>query len=227
MCGRFTLTATPEMVADELGLMVVPELVPRFNISPTQGAPVVRLLDGARRLDLLTWGLVPSWADDRKIGQRLINARSETVADKPAFRGAYKRRRGLVVADGFYEWRKEGARKQPVWFHLADQGVFTFAGLWERWVSPDGEVVDSCTILTTAANELVRPVHDRMPVILPPDLRDAWLAPGELPPDAASTLLAPYDPAAMAVHDVDPRVGSPRFDDPAAILPIPKQAKLF
>lgn len=226
MCGRFTLTATPEMVADELALMAAPELVPRFNIAPTQGTPVVRLLEGARRLDLLTWGLVPSWAKDPKIGSRLINARSETVAEKPAFRSAFKRRRALVVADGFFEWRKEQKGKQPVWFHLADRGVFTFAGLWERWVSPDGEVVDSCTILTTAANDLVRPVHDRMPVILPPDVRDAWLAP-ELPADEAAALLLPYDPAAMAVHDVDPRVGSPRFDEPAAIAPIGAQGKLF
>lgn len=227
MCGRFTLTATPEMVAQELGLADVPLLAPRYNIAPTQGAPIVRLVAEARRLDLLTWGLVPSWAKDRKIAASMINARAETAASKPAFRAAFKRRRGLVVADGFFEWRKDGKAKQPVWFHLADNSVLTFAGLWETWTSPDGEVVDSCTILTTTANELVRPVHDRMPVILPLDLRDAWLAPGELPPGAAEAMLVPYDPTLMAVYDVDTRVGNPRFDEPEAVQPVAKQGKLL
>ncbi|GMV42180.1 MAG: hypothetical protein AMXMBFR64_38960 [Myxococcales bacterium] len=227
MCGRFTLTATPEMVAAELGLAEVPLLTPRYNIAPTQGVPLVRLVGEARRLDLLTWGLVPSWAKDRKIAASLINARAETAQEKPAFRAAFKRRRGLVVADGFFEWRKEGASKQPVWFHLADDSVLTFAGLWETWTSPDGAVVESCTILTTAANDLVRPVHDRMPVILPPEQRDAWLAPGELPPGGAEALLVPLDPKLMAAHDVDPRVGNPRFDEPLAVAPRPRQGSLF
>lgn len=227
MCGRFTLTATPEMVAEELGLAEIPLLAPRYNIAPTQGVPLVRLVEEARRLDLLTWGLVPSWAKDRKIAASLINARAETAQEKPAFRAAFKRRRGLVVADGFFEWRKEGASKQPVWFHLADNSVLTFAGLWETWTSPDGGVVESCTILTTAANDLVSPVHDRMPVILPPAQRDVWLAPGELPPGSAEALLVPLDPKLMAAHDVDPRVGNPRFDEPAAVAPRPRQGSLF
>jgi putative SOS response-associated peptidase YedK len=169
MCGRYTLyTPTPEALADQFGLAAVPPLAPRFNIAPTQAVPAVRACTDrpSRELVLLRWGLVPSWADDVSIGNRLLNARAETVASKPSFRTAFRRRRCLLPADGFYEWKAAGKKKQPYHFHLQDGQVFAFAGLWEEW-QRDGEAIFSCTILTTSANDLLVRYHDRMPVILP------------------------------------------------------------
>jgi putative SOS response-associated peptidase YedK len=225
MCGRFTLTATPEQVAEQLGLAEAPAIARRYNIAPTQAVPVVRLVDQARVLDM-TWGLVPHWAKDAAGGARMINARADTAPEKPAFRSAYKRRRCLIAADGFFEWRTQGKHKQPVWFRLRDGRVFAFAGLWEHWEG-EGQRITSCTILTTDANELVRPVHDRMPVILDPGAQSLWLAPTELPPDLARDLLRPYDPAQMTATDVDPRVNNARIDDPDCVRPIAVQQRLL
>lgn len=170
MCGRFTLRSNAHQVAEEFGLATfVPDLTPRYNVAPSQHVFIVRLNDEHQRfLASVRWGLVPAWADDVKIGYKLINARCDTVATKPSFRQAFKKRRCLVVADGFYEWQKLDARnKQPYYIRLKDERPFAFAGLWERW-SKGGEPVESCTIVTTEPNELMEPLHDRMPVILPP-----------------------------------------------------------
>lgn len=227
MCGRFTLTATAEMVADELDLDEVPELAPRYNIAPTQSVPIVRARPDGLSLSLYTWGLVPSWARDPKISASLINARAETAAEKPAFRSAFKSRRCLVVADGFFEWRKEGKHRQPLWFRLRDGAIFTFAGLYEHWTGSDGRVIDSCTILTTEANALVRPVHERMPVILERLERSLWLSGDAANKDDLLPLLRPLEASRMIATPVDPRVNNARNDDPGCIAPLPEQGSLL
>jgi putative SOS response-associated peptidase YedK len=167
MCGRFALFASGEEVAQRFQLSETPLFDPRYNIAPTQTVPAVRAGDGGRYLSLLRWGLIPSWSSDPKIAYKLTNARSETAASKPSFRSAFKQRRCLIPASAFYEWQKVSAKiKQPYCIRPRDGGLFAFAGLWERWNDPAGETVESCTILTTEANELMRPLHDRMPVIL-------------------------------------------------------------
>ena len=170
MCGRFTVDIPPELLVDIFGLADHPSIASRYNIAPTQQVPVIRRYgDGQNHLDLLHWGLIPSWATDPSISSRLINARSETVIEKPSFRQAIRYRRCLVLASGFYEWKQEGKEKQPWLIRLKDGSPMVFAGLWETWKSAEGGVIESCTILTTASNRLVAPLHDRMPVILSPD----------------------------------------------------------
>ncbi len=166
MCGRFTLSTTPEAIAEEFDVKNLPVLQPTYNVAPTQNVLAVLNEEKTlqRQFKKLRWGLIPSWAKDCSIGARLINARSETVAEKPAFRSAYKRRRCLVVADGFFEWKKQKDKKQPFYFLLQNQRPFAFTGLWEKWTSPQGEEVHSCTILTTTANRLLEPIHHRMPL---------------------------------------------------------------
>jgi putative SOS response-associated peptidase YedK len=202
---------------------------PRYNVAPTQDAPVVRLrADGERAIAMLRWGLVPAWSEGPDSGYRMINARAETVATKPAFRGAFRRRRCLVPADGFYEWRKEGARKQPYRIRLRGGGPFAFAGLWERW-SPergDAEVIESFTIVVTDANALLEPIHERMPVILAQSDYGAWLDVQGTEPEAAQALLRPYPPDQMEAYPVSLRVNSPRNDDPECIAPLHGEAAL-
>jgi putative SOS response-associated peptidase YedK len=222
MCGRFTLATPPTLLAEAFGLAEVPDLAPRYNIAPTQLAPVLRQPAGAAlaRLGLLRWGLVPGWADDPAIGSRLINARAETVADKPSFRAAFRQRRCLVPADGFYEWAKVGTRKQPWHFRRPDAGPFAFAGLWERWQSPDGTDLETFTILTTDANDLVRPVHPRMPVVLPPEAYAAWLEP--TPGDARHLLplLQPAPPGWLVGQAVSAYVNAAGNEGPRCIAPV-------
>lgn len=219
MCGRYTLTVDPADLRDAFQLEAAPppDLQPRYNIAPTQPVAVIANA-GPRRVELFQWGLIPSWAKDAKIGNSLINARAETVAEKPAFRAAFKRRRCLILADGFYEWQREGegrgARKTPMFIQMKDGRPFAFAGLWEVWKAPGGEPLRTCTIITTTPNALMAPIHDRMPVILPPAAYAAWLAPGELPAAEALALLQPCDAALMAARAVSTRVNNPRFDGP-------------
>ena len=224
MCGRYTqLMAWSELV--ELyriaaGAAAAPNLPPRYNICPTQKVPVVRTAAGTgRELVMMRWGLVPAWSKDTAIGSRLINARAETVAEKPSFRGAYKSRRCLIPADGFYEWRRQGdGPKQPYRITLAGGAPFALAGLWERWEkAPDGKVLETCTIITTAANLFLRPIHHRMPVILDAAGHDAWLD-ARTPPDAVPAFLGPYD-GVMEAQAVGSRVNNPRNDDAACIAP--------
>lgn len=222
MCGRFTLSTPGEVVADVFGLDDVPGIDPRYNFAPTQKVPVVVAPEPDRRqLVGMRWGLVPSWAKDLRLGARMINARSETVATKPAFRSAFKRRRCLVVADGFFEWKREGGGKQPYLFRRRDGRPFGFAGLWEVWEPPEGERVVSCTILTTTPNELVADVHDRMPVILPETDHALWLDTGLSDRAELERLLRPLPADELRHHPVDRRVGNVRNDDPTLVEPLP------
>ena len=223
MCGRFTLLPSDEDLVRFFGLDEAAALVPRYNIAPTQDVAVVRIppdvAPGRRRLDLLRWGLIPSWAKDPSVGNRMINARSETAATKPSFRSAFRRRRCLLPASGFFEWRKEAAGKQPYYILRKDEGLLAFAGLWERWISKDGEVVESCTILTTEANQTLRPLHDRMPVILDPEDFDLWLDPNTSGDPRLHALQRPYAEDALKLRRVSKVVGNARNDVPACIEP--------
>ncbi|HNZ97411.1 MAG TPA: SOS response-associated peptidase [Thermoanaerobaculia bacterium] len=220
MCGRYTLTASGQIVAEAFGLAQVPALAPRYNIAPTQLVPIVRAArGGGRELATVRWGLVPSWAKEAAIGNRLINARGETLAEKPAFRDSFRRRRCLIVADGFYEWQAVGRRKQPWHFRRPDGAPFAFAGLWARWRDPAGGDLESCAIVTTAANALLAPVHDRMPVLLDPEGTATWLA-ASSPGERLSELLVPAPPATLMGTPVQLLVNDPRHDAPDCLLPL-------
>lgn len=228
MCGRFTLTQTAEQIASVFELATAPPVVPRYNIAPTQPAPAVTVNSetGDREFRLFYWGLIPSWAKDIKMGARLINARAETVAEKPSFRAALKRRRCLIVADGFYEWKRAETGKQPYYFYVGSaeapeaRSPVGFAGLWEHWESSEGDTIDSCTILTTAANDLLRPIHDRMPVILQPQNYDLWLDPTVQKADLLQPLLRPFPAETMGSYPVSSRMNNARIDEPDCIQPI-------
>ncbi len=243
MCGRFTLTGGLEFAVDQFRVDEVElEFSPRYNIAPTQKVAVVVDEEGKRRLVSFRWGLIPAWAKDESIGNRLINARAETVADKRIFRSAFLKRRCLILADGFYEWKKEGGRKLPTYIRLKSGKPFGFAGLWEKWTSPGGEQVLTCTIITTEPNELVKEIHHRMPVILTGNSADTWLNPnlpvpvgrglpaqpsssgGELPTKENSeqlllSILKPYPAEEMEAYWVSKEVNSPRNDFEALTRP--------
>jgi putative SOS response-associated peptidase YedK len=225
MCGRFTLTDPNADLAVQFDLPSIPSLQPRYNIAPTQPVAAVRIAaEGTvREMVLLHWGLIPFWAKDPEIGARMINARAETVADRPAFRHAFRRRRCLVVADGFYEWQKQNGTKQPFYIRLRDAQPFAFAGLWERWEGADTGVIESCTLLTTQPNELMLPLHNRMPVILQPKDYDLWLDPEMQKVESLQPLLQPYPSQEMAAYAVSRWVNSPDNDDPRCILPLSPQ----
>lgn len=242
MCGRFTLATPAAEWAALFRLDAVPDVEPRYNIAPTQDVEVVRTPPGLREhpglgqepagaavpreIARMRWGLVPHWAREPGSGQPLINARAETVAEKPSFRDSYRERRCLIVADGFYEWQAAGGRKQPYWIGLADGRPFGFAGLWDRWSAPEGGTLESCVILTTDANETLRSLHDRMPVILDPANHDLWLdadtIPWELEP-----LLRPHPDEDMRFHPVTTRVNYVTHDDPACMEPLASQTEMF
>jgi putative SOS response-associated peptidase YedK len=220
MCGRFTLIADPEELQAAYELSASPtDLTPRYNIAPGQHVAVVANNAG-RRLELFKWGLIPSWAKDPKIGYRMINARGETLADKPSFRTALKKRRCLILADGFYEWKKELKSKTPMYIQMKDRRPFAFAGLWETWKSPEGELIKTCTIITTTPNALVGKIHDRMPVILPPKAYDLWLTPEELPAEKSLRLLKPFPASQMKAVAVSPLVNNARVDAPECVVPV-------
>ena len=218
MCGRFSLFSPAPVLAEAFDLAGLPELAPRYNIAPTQPVAAVRAGAAGRQLVRLRWGLVVPWAKDTKVAP--INARSETAADKPLFRAALRKRRCLVPASGVYEWLAlaGGKRKQPYCFRPGDERPWAFAGLWERWLGPDGPV-ESCAILTTEANGLVRPVHDRMPVILPRQHWAAWLDPTQQEAGELVPLLRPFPPDAMRAYPVGQLVGNPRNNGPECMAP--------
>jgi putative SOS response-associated peptidase YedK len=228
MCGRFTLR-TP--AADLIEIFEVArsfELTPRYNIAPTQQVVAVREAHGARELVELRWGLLPARSDAALSGPPMINARSETAADRPAFRNAFRSRRCLVPADGFYEWRKgAGDAKQPFLITLQDERPFAFAGLWEQCRGPDNKIVESCTILTTDANDRLKELHDRMPVILPPEHYGPWLDPQIEDTGALQSLLAAYPSSEMGFRPVSRRVNNARNDDPGCIAPPETQNTLL
>jgi len=220
MCGRYTLSTPADLVAEFFVLEEAIELQPRFNIAPTQTAAVIREEEGRRQLRELRWGLIPSWARDVGFGHRTLNARAETAAVKPSFRQAFRHRRCLVAADGFYEWAKVGGRKVPHYFYLRDGGPLALAGLWESWRDPAGEPIESFTILTTEANPLVTRAHARMPVILPPSRHAQWLDPRVIDPAAVQPFLEPYPAGEMGAHPVSAAVNSPANDSPRCIEPV-------
>ena len=222
MCGRFTLTADINKIQQSFpGVELPPEMPARFNISPSQPVAVIPN-DGKNRLDYFVWGLIPSWAKDPSIGNRMINARAETLIEKPAYRAAFRRRRCLVLADGFYEWRMEadGKRKTPMYIRMTDGKPFAFAGLWENWNSPDGSQILSCTIITTNPNALMAGIHNRMPVILSKDAYPTWLETDEQDPHRLETLLNPYPEARMMAFPVSRLVNDPKNELPQCIQPL-------
>jgi len=218
MCGRFTLQIPPELLAEIFGLMEIPVYPARYNIAPTQQVPVIRQTgDGRNHFAVMKWGLIPSWAKGPNIGNRMINARCETVAEKPAFRHAVRHSRCIVPASGFYEWQEEEGKKAPRYIHLKDGSPISFAGLWDHWKSP--EVIESCTILTTSANLLIAPLHDRMPVILQTEAFPLWLDHNTSDPDKLKSIYLPYPAELMDMWPVSPLVNSPRNDSAELIAP--------
>lgn len=221
MCGRFTLAADPATIQAAFPWVAVPgEMTPRYNIAPTQPVAVIPN-DGQNRLDFFVWGLIPFWAKDPKIGSRMINARSETLAEKPSFKNAYRRRRCLVLADGFYEWHKApGQRaKTPYYIQMESREPFAFGGLWETWHNGDGSEIKSCTIITTEPNALVSRVHNRMPVVLAAEAYQDWLDPEEREPESLNDLLGPFPAEEMTAYPVSTLVNSPANDVPEVIEP--------
>ena len=221
MCGRFSLGTPATSLVAQFNLFEVPAWAPRYNIAPTQQAPTVVKAASqlARQFKMHRWGLIPPWAKDPGIGSQLINARAETVAIKPAFRKAFRERRCLILADGFFEWQRRGRHKQPFHIRMRDGRPFAFAGLREYWEGPEGPGIDSCTILTTTANELVGALHDRMPVILAPQDYDLWLDPGIREAERLQSLLHAYPSEEMAAYPVSTRVNNPANDSPECVEP--------
>jgi putative SOS response-associated peptidase YedK len=219
MCGRFVLAADPASLQQAFNLASLPEIQPRYNIAPTQHVPVITN-ETPDALSMLRWGLIPSWSKDMAAASKMINARAETAAEKPAFRAAFKRRRCLIPATGFYEWQARENGKTPMFIHLKTAPVFAFAGLWEIWHSPQGDEVRSFTIITTEANSFMRSIHDRMPVILHPADYQTWLDSSEVPAEVLRSLLRPFEAADMTAYEVSRMVNRPTADAPELIAPV-------
>ncbi len=213
MCGRFTLTYDINTIASTFNASIPPSLqtTPRYNIAPTQDVLAI-MRDGTTHLDLLRWGLVPSWAKEESIGSKMINARAETLAEKPSFKRLLHSKRCLLVADGFYEWKKEYGGKTPMYITLKNKELFAFAGLWDTWKNPDGQQMRTCTIITTEPNDLVASIHNRMPVILSPEAREEWLDPSLDDEHVLLPLLAPYPAAEMTARVVSRLVNNPQYE---------------
>jgi putative SOS response-associated peptidase YedK len=214
MCGRFTLTATVDQLIDRFDIeffLQEEEYLPSYNVAPSQSVLAV-INDGTRnKMGFLRWGLIPPWAKDMSIGYKMINARAETLTDKPSFRNAYKKKRCLIVADSFFEWKRiDSKTKIPMRIKLKSNDLFAMAGLWENWKSPDGQSIYSCSVITTSPNELVQDIHDRMPVILKPEDERYWLDPAITDTTKLSPLLKPLDHALMEAYEVSPLVNSPK-----------------
>jgi putative SOS response-associated peptidase YedK len=222
MCGRFVTIIPPDVLAKIFGLIETPLVEARYNVAPTQNVGIVRCCDDTNhnRFDVLKWGLVPSWSKDLSFGSHLINARSETVAEKPTFRHAIKYRRCIIPTSGFFEWDHNDGKKQPYYIHLVDHSPMCLAGLWESWKAPDGSQLETFAILTTAANALVEPIHDRMPLILHPDTFNIWLSQNMHDPEQLQPLYVPFPAAEMAAYKVPDLVNNPRFDSPACIAQV-------
>ena len=214
MCGRYTVTSSPEAIRALFRYQEQPNFPPRYNVAPTQPIAIVRLMDGKRQFALVRWGLLPSWVKDPKSFTLLINARGESVAEKPAFRAAMKRRRCLIPADGFYEWQAVGGRKQPFFVHAKSGAPLAFAGLWETWTGPNGEELDTATIVTTRANRTLAAIHDRMPVILAPEAFDLWLDSANVDATTAAALIAPAPENLLEAYEVATAVNRTANDNP-------------
>jgi len=221
MCGRFTLTVNPADLQDTFSNYSFPvRFAPRFNIAPSQ--PVLAVPnDNKLAADFFVWGLIPMWAKDPTIGSRLINARGETLAEKPSFRGSYRHKRCLILADGFYEWKtsSDGKTKRPYYIHLQDRQPFAMAGLWDSWESPDGSSIKTCTIITTTPNSLMETIHDRMPVILHSRDYAKWLDAAPQTPENLQPLIKPFPADAMSAYQVSTLVNKPTNDMPELVVP--------
>jgi putative SOS response-associated peptidase YedK len=224
MCGRYTLTSAPEAIRALFRYEQQPNFPPRYNIAPTQPIAIVRLVEGKREFALVLWGLLPSWVKDPKAFSLLINARGESVLDKPAFRAAMKYRRCLIPADGFYEWRKASDRRQPFHVRAKDGGPLAFAGLWECWTGPNGEELETAAIVTTRANRTLSPIHERMPVVVPPEAFDLWLDCAAVDAETAATLIAPARDDLLEAHEIATAVNRVANDNPALIEPLAANA---
>lgn len=233
MCGRYRLSRRKQILAEHFDAPFDDDWEPRYNIAPTQPVPVVRQhpTEPTRHLAQMRWGLIPSWSKDASGAGRMINARSETVARLPAFRDAFKSRRCLIPADGFYEWKRAGNPRQPYCFEVNDGQLFAFAGLWEGWKYPSGTWIKTCTILTTTPNSVTAALHDRMPVILDPDHYDLWLDPGMNNFEDLGDLLKPFDAGAMRCYPVSSRINQVLNDDAECAKPLElelsRQRQLF
>lgn len=237
MCGRFTATFEFSDIRVRWNLdRDLPQCTPRFNVAPetSPNIPVIIRQKGVNECRLMQWGLIPSWAKDPTIGSRMVNARAETLTELPSFKDLVDRRRCIIPADGFYEWRKEGRHKVPMWVHLKTKEPFALAGLWDVWRKPNGKKVESFTIITTEPNELIETIHNRMPVILRPEDEEQWLDVSRTPFAQAQSLLKPLPAELMDAHDVSPIVNSAKYDGPECIQPFsdnekpsPKQLSLL
>jgi putative SOS response-associated peptidase YedK len=216
MCGRYTLISSIETVAEHFHVDPTLDAAPRYNIAPTQHVVAV-VKDQSMHLELMRWGLIPAWAKDESIGSRMINARAESLAEKPSFRNLLRSRRCLIVADGFYEWRAEGKSKTPMYITMQDDQPFAFAGLWDRWKNADGQFVQSCTIITTEPNELMAPIHNRMPAILRPAACEDWLHAEVRDAAVLTHWLKPYPAELMKARPVSKLVNNPGNETPAIL----------
>jgi len=217
MCGRYAVTSAPEAIRALFGYPEQPNFPPRYNVAPTQPIAIVRLVDGKRQFALVRWGLLPSWVKDPKNFSLLINARGESLTDKPAFSAAMKRRRCLVPADGFYEWNTSRAGKRPFFVRAKSGGPIAFAGLWETWMGPNGEELETAAIVTTRANRTLGEIHERMPVIVPPDAFNLWLDCANVDVETALTLVAPAPDAMLEAYEVSSAVNRTANDNPALV----------
>jgi len=221
MCGRYTITASPEVLRALFAYAEQPNFPPRYNVAPTQPIPIVRLVEGRREFALVRWGLLPSWVRDPKGFTLVFNARGESVIDKPAFRNAMKRRRCLIPADGFYEWQARGkAQKQPFYIRAKSGAPLAFAGLWETWTGPNGEELDTAAIVTTRANKTLAPIHERMPVIVPPEAFDLWLNSNEVDATTAAALIVPAPDGLLEVYEISTAVNRTANDNAKLLEPV-------
>lgn len=228
MCGRYVITSSPEAIRRLFGYAEQPNFPPRYNVAPTQAVPIMRLVEGKRQFALVRWGLIPSWVKDPRKFSLLINARGESVVEKPAFRAAMKRRRCLFPADGFYEWKQEGDRKRPYFVRPKSGGPMAFAGLWETWTGPNGEEQDTAAIVTTNANRTLSAIHDRMPVIVEPSGFDLWLS-DKVDAETAAALIAPAPENLLEAYAISTAVNRVANDSPVLLVPaseLPAEAAL-
>jgi putative SOS response-associated peptidase YedK len=220
MCGRYTITSSPEALRALFGYAEQPNFPPRYNIAPAQPIAIIRLVDGKRHFALVRWGLLPSWVKDPKTFALLINARGETVLEKPAFRAAMKRRRCLIPADGFYEWQADGERKRPFFVRAKSGAPLAFAGLWETWTGPNGEELETAAIVTTRANRTLAPIHDRMPVIVPPEAFDLWLDGATVDATTAAALITPAPEGLLEAYEISTAVNRTANGNPKLLEPV-------
>ena len=224
MCGRYAITSAPEAIRRLFGYDEQPNFPPRYNVAPTQPVPIVRMIEGRRQFALVRWGLIPAWVKDPRGFSLLINARGESLEEKPAFRAALRYRRCLFPADGFYDWRREGERARPYYVRRKAGGAMAFAGLWENWMGPNGEEMETAAIVTTRANRMLATVHPRMPAIVPPEAFDLWLDSRSVDATTAAALIAPAPEDMLEMHEVSPAVNSAANDKPGLIEPVAAEA---